>query len=201
MTEITEARLDGLLAGFTDPVSEAQSAFRDILDAMSRPGRIVSLRCPALAPRGLSVAAASVIATLADLDTPLYLDGAFDTPAIASFGAGQCGAPLASGPVGATFALVAGAALLPLYRFGLGDEAYPDRSTTVIVEVVELGAGQVFTLSGPGIDGETSLAVAGLPAGLSAAWGVQHTAFPLGVDLILCAGNRIAALPRSVRLT
>ena len=31
-------------------------------------------------------------------------------------------------------------------------------------------------------------------------WAANHAMFPRGVDLILCAGNRLAALPRSVRI-
>ena len=40
-----------------------------------------------------------------------------------------------------------------------------------------------------------------LPAGFAAAWAANHAKFPRGIDLILCAGTEIAALPRSVRIT
>jgi alpha-D-ribose 1-methylphosphonate 5-triphosphate synthase subunit PhnH len=198
MTELASDQLDGLLAGFADPVGAAQGCFRAVLNAMSRPGRIVELGVPATAPAGLSRAAASVAATLADLDTPMWLGAGLDGRGIAAFVTSQCDAPLASQPGGAAFALVQVADLLPLDRFGLGDEAYPDRSTTVIVEVAALGEGPALTLTGPGIQGSHSLAVGGLPGGFVAAWRSQRAAFPLGVDLVLCAGDRIAALPRSV---
>ncbi|RJF86573.1 phosphonate C-P lyase system protein PhnH [Oleomonas cavernae] len=198
MTEVASDQLAGLLAGFTDPVGAAQGCFRAVLDAMSRPGRIVELGVPATAPAGLSQAAASVMATLADLDTAVWLGAGLDGQGIAAFVTGQCDAPLAARPAAAAFALVQAADLLPLDRFGAGDEAYPDRSTTVIVEGAALGEGPALTLSGPGIKGSHGLGVGGLPAGFVEAWRQQRAAFPLGVDLVLCTGDRLAALPRSV---
>ncbi len=197
MTDLAQARLDGLMAGFADPVPGAQSCFRAVLEALSRPGRIVGLAQPARAPAGLSAAAAGVLATLADLDTPVWLGAGLDGPSIGAFVTGACGAPLAAAPAQATFALVGAGDLLPLDRFSRGEEAYPDRSATVIVEVPALEGGPVRELSGPGIRGRQGLAVAGLPEGFDAAWAAQRAMFPLGVDLILCNGDRLAALPRS----
>jgi hypothetical protein len=38
------------------------------------------------------------------------------------------------------------------------------------------------------------------PAGFVRDWAMNRARFPRGVDVILCAGTRIAALPRTVRI-
>jgi alpha-D-ribose 1-methylphosphonate 5-triphosphate synthase subunit PhnH len=38
----------------------------------------------------------------------------------------------------------------------------------------------------------------GLPADFATIWQRNHALFPRGIDLILCAGNQLTALPRSV---
>jgi alpha-D-ribose 1-methylphosphonate 5-triphosphate synthase subunit PhnH len=45
------------------------------------------------------------------------------------------------------------------------------------------------------------LLVDGLPADFVAVWQRNHALFPRGVDLILCAGRSVAALPRSVSVS
>jgi alpha-D-ribose 1-methylphosphonate 5-triphosphate synthase subunit PhnH len=42
--------------------------------------------------------------------------------------------------------------------------------------------------------------VAGAPQGFMAEWAANAVRFPRGVDVILCAGDTIAALPRSVSI-
>jgi len=42
--------------------------------------------------------------------------------------------------------------------------------------------------------------VEGLPDDFAAQWAANHTLYPCGVDLVLCAGERLCALPRSVRV-
>ena len=193
------ALIAGLDAGFDDAVHQSQATFRAVLDALARPGRLAVLPLPARAPAGISPAAASVLATLVDLDTPVHLAPGLDRGAVAGFVTAGLGAPLVA-PRVASFALVPAADLLPLSRFAEGSDAYPDRSATVIVEVAAFGTGDTLRLSGPGIRTVETLQVAGLPAGFAAAWADQRPLFPLGVDLILCCGDRLAGLPRTVRI-
>src|SRR3982074_2984021 len=47
--------------------------------------------------------------------------------------------------------------LPPLDRFAFGSNEYPDRSTTLILQVDSLTQGTVFELRGPGIDGMATL--------------------------------------------
>ena len=63
-----------------------------------------------------------------------------------------------------------------------------------------LAAGARFTLRGPGLQTSAPLTVTGLPADFAARWAANHAQFPRGVDLILCAGNTLLALPRSLTI-
>ena len=48
---------------------------------------------------------------------------------------------------------------------------------------------------------DVELKVAPVPANFLTQWQANHASFPLGIDLILAAGSRLAALPRSVGVT
>jgi alpha-D-ribose 1-methylphosphonate 5-triphosphate synthase subunit PhnH len=100
----------------------------------------------------------------------------------------------------ARFALIAKAEVMPeLSRFDRGTDESPDRSATLVVQVSALTAGQGRRLSGPGIDGETLLEVAGLPSRFWSWRRENHALFPRGVDLLLTAGRHLTALPRTTR--
>lgn len=180
-----------LSGGFADgPVTSAR-AFRAALEAMARPGRRQRLT-GANPPAPLSPAAGTLLLTLADSTTPLYLAPSHDTPALRRWIAFHCGAPPCA-PEQAVFALGTWTAL-PLPRLPLGTPDYPDRSATLIVEVGALTPPNA-RLSGPGIDGT---GMARLPE--TAAFAANRALFPLGFDCIFCAGDEIAALPRSTRV-
>ena len=63
-----------------------------------------------------------------------------------------------------------------------------------------LGQGTPFRLSGPGLRAPALLRLDGLPDDFAAQWAANHALYPCGVDLVLCAGERLCALPRSVRI-
>ncbi|MGR3484985.1 MAG: phosphonate C-P lyase system protein PhnH [Paracoccaceae bacterium] len=176
-----------LSGGFADPARDGARAFRAILDAMARPGRIVTLS-GAAAP-GLSIAASAALLTLADADTPVHLTVGDAAPWL-SF---HCGAPRAD-KAGCAFAVGPWDALAPLDPYPVGTPDYPDRSATLIVEMAALSA-QGPVLTGPGIDGTARLSLPD-PDVLRA----NAARFPLGLDLILCASDRLACLPRSTRI-
>lgn len=184
---------EALEGGFVDPARDAANVFRSVLRAMARPGTINPCSgASALAP--ISEAAACVIATLCDPDTPLFLAGACDTPAMRNWVAFQTGAPLV-GPEQCRFALGAWDHLQPLDRFATGVPDYPDRSATLIVEMAALHQAGA-TLSGPGIKETAQLS---LPE--TDAFQRNARAFPLALDFIFTAGAKVAALPRTTRVT
>jgi alpha-D-ribose 1-methylphosphonate 5-triphosphate synthase subunit PhnH len=181
------------LPGFTDPVHESQAAFRAVLDAMSEPGRIATLGEGLTPPAPLDPATAAILLTLADSDTPLWLDPA--AAAAEPWLTFHCGAPQAA-PEAAAFAVTLG--LPDLRWFNSGTHEAPERGATLIVQLPALGAGQAWQLSGPGLKSPATLHVAGLPDDFSALWTRNTARFPRGVDLILCAGHSAVALPRTV---
>ena len=179
------------LAGFADPVLDAQRCFRAVLEAMSRPGRVQ--RVPALpeVPPGLAPAAAAVLLTLVDADTPLCLAAGEAAAAWVRFHAGARLVPVAE----AAFVLDPAASLASLPA---GSEEEPERGATLLLAVAGLAEGSGWRLTGPGIRDAHLLRVDGAPPGFLRDWTANRTRFPRGVDVILCAGDRIAALPRTV---
>ncbi|NQW10766.1 MAG: phosphonate C-P lyase system protein PhnH [Alphaproteobacteria bacterium] len=188
----------GIRPGFSDPVMGAQRSFRAVLDAMSRPGVIRSTSTGNPPPVPLSEATAAICLGLVDHDTPLWLAPAFDRPEVTAFLRFHCGCAIIDRPADAAFAITTGADLPPLGDFALGDDAYPEHSTTVIVQVDGLGTDGGLTLSGPGIETTHRLTVEGVRAGLWDDWAANRELFPRGVDLILVHGAKLAALPRTV---
>ena len=184
-----------LSAGFADPVTDAQHCFRAVLEAMSRPGTVLQAGVEQ-PPPGLSRASAAVLLSLIDHETPLWLDPAAD--AAWDWIAFHCGAPRTADLALAQFAL---ALILPdLSGLNTGTHETPETSTTVIAEVASLSAGHRYRLSGPGLRVPKIIAVDGLPRDFVEAWRRNHGVYPCGVDLILCAGDMVTALPRSVAI-
>ncbi len=183
---------DSLQGGFADASRNSAHAFRAVMAAMARPARIVSLS-GATAPAPVSPAAATVLLTLCDPATPLWLAPSHDSPALRAWVAFHTGAPL-TGPENCRFALGTWASLQPADRFAVGTPEYPDRSATLIVEQPVL-LNEGAALSGPGI---RDLAHLNLPD--AAAFRRNAAAFPLGFDCLFTAGDRLAALPRSTRI-
>jgi alpha-D-ribose 1-methylphosphonate 5-triphosphate synthase subunit PhnH len=185
-----------LTPGFADPVLDAQASFRAILEAMSRPGRIQRMDARITPPAPLCSAAGAALLSLADADTPLWLDAG---DAVAEWLRFHCGAPITPEISAARFVLACGAAPL-LEALDIGTDEDPQLGATLILQVAGLVAGDGWRLTGPGIQHEHRLRVLGAPAGFVAAWARNQALFPRGVDVLLCAGDSIAALPRSVMI-
>lgn len=181
-----------LSGGFSDPSPQAARAFRACLEAMARPGRVQPI-AGAAPPAPLSPAAGAVLLTLVDAATPLHLAPSHDTPATRAWIAFHCAAPLVRAEE-AAFALGAWDALQPLDRFALGTPDYPDRATTLIVEVAGLAPANA-RLTGPGI---ATVTTARLPE--TAAFVANRARFPLGFDSLFTCGDAVMALPRSTRV-
>ena len=182
--------------GFADPAADAQSCFRAVLDAMSRPGTVVAAGVGLRPPPPLDPTTAAVLLTLVDADTPLWLDPA--ATAAADWAAFHCGAPRAENIGKAAFAC---ALTMPaLSGLHPGTDLAPEESATLLLQVPALGQGTPFRLSGPGLRAPALLRVEGLPGDFVAQWTANHALYPCGVDLVLCAGEQLCALPRSVRI-
>ena len=184
------------LPGFADPVADAQTTFRAVLEALAHPGRILAAGAGLRPPPSLHPATAAVLLTLIDGDTTLWLS--HECAPAAEWLAFHCGAVFAA----VDRAAFAVASTLPdLTQLPNGTDDAPELSATLIVQVTALGTGQHMTLTGPGLRAPGGLAVTGLPADFPAIWSRNHARYPRGVDLLLCAGAALAALPRSVSVT
>jgi alpha-D-ribose 1-methylphosphonate 5-triphosphate synthase subunit PhnH len=190
-----------LPAGFADKVISAQSTFRSMMDAMARPGSVQRIRAAAGTPAPMMHATAALALTLFDHDTPVWLDGAMSaTPDVAKWLKFHTGAPVVADSSASSFALIADAPNLPaLDRFAFGTNEYPDRSTTLILQVGNLTSGPAFELSGPGIDGAAVLQ-ATIPANLFERLAINAVLFPRGIDVVLVHDDAVVAIPRTTRL-
>lgn len=187
--------------GFADPVRDAQIAFRGVLDAMSHPGKLVTLGIALDPPPPLMPATAALCLTLADFETPLWLDGHAAVSEVASYLRFHCGAPLVSSPQEARFAVLPGGDALPsLECFDRGTEELPERSATLLIQVDDLRNEGGMRLTGPGIADHRRLAVRGVAAQFWQEWRLNHALFPRGVDVVFIAGSCIAALPRTTHV-
>lgn len=201
MNLVSELDLSHLQPGFAKPVGDAQRCFRGVLDALARPGRIVELADLPAPPAGLGAAQNAVLLALADIDTPVWLPPELRNAAAGHYVRFHCGCRLTTSLEDAHFVVLASLAELPaLDDLRLGDPAFPDRSATLIVEVAGLEAGGPLRLSGPGIESEASLAVAGWRTATTDFLRENRRRFPLGVDLLLTCDTRLAGLPRTVRI-
>lgn len=187
-------------AGFPDATRNSQAVFRALMDAFARPMRTVRLPLPVRPPASLEPALAAVALTLLDFETSVWLDDALRGAAIVDYLRFETGVKIAEEPHEAAFALIGDPARMPPFTaFHLGHSDYPDRSTTLVIAVPGFDENG-WTFTGPGILDRVSLTPQGLPSAFPG-WIAENSAlFPLGVDCVFAAGDRIAALPRSSRL-
>ena len=190
-----------LPAGFADKVLSAQSTFRSVMDAMARPGSVQRINAAAGTPAPMMHGTAAIALTLFDHDTPVWLDRAMSATAdVAKWLKFHTSAPVIADASVSSFAVIGDAQNLPpLDRFALGSNEYPDRSTTLIIQVTSLTAGPAYELTGPGIDG-TAVLQATLPANLFDRFAINAVLFPRGVDVVLVHDDAVVAIPRTTRL-
>ncbi len=190
--------LDG---GFPDAVTHAQTVFRAVMDAMAQPGTLGVVEVPVAPPAPLGIAAGALLLTLCDHDTPIWVTPVLAKSALSSWIGFHTGASLTSTKSDAKFAFVeAGAPVTSLTQLALGTQEYPDRSTTLVVEIASLEGGQPLQLTGPGIRDTATIAPKGLPETFLRQWADNRALFPRGVDVVLTAGRRFVALPRTTMI-
>jgi len=193
--------LDKIRPAFADPVRESQLAFRKIMEAVARPGTQADFGSAVEPPPGLGVAAATVALTLFDFETPVWLDPTLRGGEVESWVRFHCGCPLTGDPAQAAFAIVTDAVAAPrLADFNLGDAKYPDRSTTVILQIAGLDGGPGAILTGPGIKDQATVAPRGLPHGFWGQMQDNNAKFQFGVDVLLVSGAALTAVPRSSQI-
>lgn len=181
---------------FVEPVSEGQSCFRALLEAMARPGTIHAAGFGLMPPPPLASATGAVLLTLIDGDTPLWLDAAVE-PAW-DWLAFHCGAIRATGLAHAAFACARD--MPSLAALATGSDADPETSATLVLQVSSLRDGRPYRLTGPGLQSPALVRIAGLPESFAEQWAANYALYPRGLDLVLCEGEQLCGLPRSVRV-
>lgn len=187
-----------------DVARSAQTIFRTLTDALSRPGTVLPLPVSFVTPAPLTPGLAAIALTLVDQETPLWLDaGLAGSEAALRLLRFHTGARIVDAPSQAAFALVSDALAMPeLQAFAQGTPDYPDRSTTVIVAVSHLapappGARGALTFAGPGVRERAGLSVGPLPFNIRTQMAENRARYPRGVDCFFVSQEYVAALPRS----
>jgi alpha-D-ribose 1-methylphosphonate 5-triphosphate synthase subunit PhnH len=191
-----------LAPAFDDPALASQAVFRTVMEAIARPGLARPLPSRLAVPPPLSATAAAVALTLLDYETPFWLDqGLAAAREVAPWFRFHTGAPLTADCARAAFAFVSDPAAMPAFdAFSQGSLEYPDRSTTLVVQVARFDHGDALSLSGPGIAGTRRFSAQPLPPDFRARLVANRDMFPRGLDLIFVTAAAVAALPRSIRV-
>ncbi len=194
-----------------DEVFDAQRHFRLLLDSMARPGQVREFTGLTLSPPPpLSPAAAAI--ALALLDTNVSFACAGYGEGVGSYLRANTSSREAAIPEADFLFFAPGAAdpaTVAMAKPGL--LAYPDQGATLIMETAglveaasfgrvngnETAHGLRVTLSGPGVDGTVNFGVQGLTLESLDAVRRLNREYPLGVELVLTAGNRFVSVPRS----
>ena len=190
-----------LTGGFPDAVFDSQSVFKMLMDGMSRPGTRQSVDPAVAPPAPLNVATGAILLTMCDTDTPVWLSAPLAKSVAAGWLAFHAGAPVTAEKAEARFALIEqGSGMSSLALFSQGTQEYPDRSTTVLLEVASFDEGSDMVLSGPGIRDSAPMRTKGLPDNFQRSWAENRAIFPRGVDVILTCGKDFICLPRTARI-
>lgn len=157
-------------------------AFEALMWAMARPGTVRSL------PEG----AADLALALLDRETRVHAEDPELARRIAATGA----ALVTPDRADHAFCTTAAGAMAALAVLPVGSALYPDEGATLVMPAI-IGAGPLLGLTGPGIEGQCTLRLGGLPEGLFDLRSARCR-YPEGIDLVLVDGRRIVGLPRSV---
>lgn len=186
---------------FADPSIEAAHTFRLIMGALARPGRAKPFTPAVSSPLPLWPTAAAVALTLCDFQTPVWLSAPLATAPVLNYLRFHAGATITSHVDDAAFAIASAEdPVLPLTRYARGTHEYPDRSTTLILQVPGFSCPAAVELRGPGLEAPSPFGVQGFGTAFWLAMAENHSLFPLGVDVIFVSPEAIAACPRSTSI-
>jgi alpha-D-ribose 1-methylphosphonate 5-triphosphate synthase subunit PhnH len=197
-----------------DHVHDIQQAYRDVLDAMSRPGLLVDWTLLANkidAPPDLSANSAILALLLLDTETTFAviagnrLDSEHAQRVVRWINEMTYARMVPVEEAQFVFILAESDSLLAtqaLSQANIGTLLNPHESATVIIEVqaIAQSPSESFILRGPGIASEQALA-------LRADWqwhvirNEQNREYPLGIDLVLVDRNhQLVCLPRTTQI-
>ena len=167
---------------------------------MSEPGVIVSLQQLQHGWQPLNIASTSLLLTLADHDTPVWMAAALHNDLVSQNLRFHTGATLVEQPQQAVFAVACDTiSAEQLNVLSAGTAAAPETGVTLIVQLASLSGGRMLRLTGAGIAEERMIAPQ-LPDCIIDELTERPHPFPLGIDLILTCGERLLAIPRTTHV-
>lgn len=186
------------LPGFKDTVHDAQQTFRALLDALARPG-IRQTTASLTPPEGLNPGCAAACLTLLDLEATVWLQSGI-SESVRSWLLFHTGCRFTAQPQTADFAVIDQIETMPrLEEFNWGTAAYPEASTSLLIQLPALEGTGSATLQGPGILDTIALQTP-LGADFWQQWQAMTANYPLGLDAWCFADRQVLGLPRTARL-
>jgi alpha-D-ribose 1-methylphosphonate 5-triphosphate synthase subunit PhnH len=182
-------------------VTRDQLSFRSVLSALAQPGLVTNInpnRDPS--PWPIDAATLYVLAMVLDSDVRLWVASSFP-PAVRESARFYFGVELTGDQLQADFALLTDpVGLLPVSRFSTGTALQPELGATAILQVDDFVSGSVARLTGPGIESSTVCSPAGFTSEVWKKLAQQRVQFPCGIDLLVCSGDHLLAIPRSTTI-
>jgi alpha-D-ribose 1-methylphosphonate 5-triphosphate synthase subunit PhnH len=183
--------------GFQSETFDSQAVFRQVLEAMANPGKIMKLSIEMDPPEGIDPAAGAALMMLLDFETPLWSNLDHDSAGV-QWLRFHTGTPFTRVKKKAAFALCTDPDRLGNLRdFNPGTSESPQESTTLIVQTERIDESAWLKLTGPGIQTHTHLKLTGLPDQFIAQRAKIFDTYPLGVDMIFVCGTVFVAIPRT----
>jgi alpha-D-ribose 1-methylphosphonate 5-triphosphate synthase subunit PhnH len=186
--------------GYDDPALGSHQTFRALFAAMERPGQIVTIHENPDAPDVFNSASAATCLTLLDYETPVWTDVDWMSPAIywLQF---DCESSVVTEPCMANFAIVTKPASMPdLDYFRVGRYGYPEKATTMIVQVDDIVPGAYNTYSNIFFDRTAQLELRGVPDKFWNQWQYISGLYPLGIDIFFTCDDVLISLPKINRI-
>ncbi len=189
------------LPGFSDIVDDSQTTVRALLNALSYPGKQQQININLTPPSDLNIGCAAACLTMLDLETKVWLSSDFeqDVKAWLLF---HTGCSFTDNSQDADFAIIKHINAIPKFsNFYHGTAEEPEKSTTLFVQGLDLELGEKVILTGPGILGETTISISGLPEFFYSEWETNVKSYPLGIDIFFFVKNTVIGLPRTTKIS
>jgi alpha-D-ribose 1-methylphosphonate 5-triphosphate synthase subunit PhnH len=185
-----------------DPVFDAQTHFRLLMDSMARPGKLNVLNGVTIDPPAL-LNPASALVGLSLLNTDVSYYAAENADGIADYFVTNTASRPALVDVADFIFLRGNQDSETLIEAKIGTLSYPETNAFVVIDVETISAEPMpdslaLTLTGPGVKGETTVFVRGLNPDLLRTIRNKNAEYPLGLDTILTdSTGQICCIPRS----
>jgi len=189
------------IPGLPNIVDDSQTTFRALLNALSYPGKEQQINVKLTPPSELNIGCAAACLTMLDLETKVWLSSDFaqDVKAWLLF---HTGCSFTDNSQVADFAIIKNINSIPkLKNFAHGTAEYPEKSTTLFVQRLDLELEEKVILTGPGILGEITISIPGLPEIFWSEWETNLNNYPLGIDIFFFAKKTVIGLPRTTKIS